>query len=207
MVTRSRSSGSAVGGGAPTGYRRRTVLFAAALLAFACAHAAIASAQDRNLRASVGNEIAMRAFSLLGVPYRPGGDDPVRGLDCSGLVRHAIRAAAGLDLPRRSEQMSATGRPIANEDLAAGDLVFFNTLGRPFSHVAIYVGDGQFVHAPTRGGWVRIESMQLPYWRARFDGARRLGAAPATSADSVVRDVRPRRAADDPFDRHADEKP
>jgi len=122
----------------------------------------------------------MPALSLLGVPYRRGGDDPARGFDCSGLVRHVFRGALDLDLPRRSDAMSGIGRSVATDALAPGDLLFFDTLGRPFSHVALYIGEGRFIHAPAHGGQVRIESMQLDYWRVRFNGARRM--APGVEA-------------------------
>ncbi len=118
----------------------------------------------------------MRALSFLGVPYRLGGEDPAHGFDCSGLVRTVVQAALGIELPRRSDAMSQFGRSVVPARLAPGDLLFFNTLGRPFSHVGVYIGEGRFVHAPARGGSVRVESMRLDYWRARFNGARRLAA-------------------------------
>ena len=127
----------------------------------------------------------MRALSFLGVPYRPGGDDPAHGFDCSGLVRNVVQAALGIELPRRSDAMSRLGRSVVAERLTPGDLLFFNTLGRPFSHVGVYIGEGRFVHAPARGGSVRVESMRLDYWRARFNGARRLAAG--TEARPVPR--------------------
>lgn len=125
--------------------------------------------------ADAGSEIVVQALSLLGVPYRWGGDDPTRGLDCSGLVRHVFKAVGLADLPRRSQEMRRLGATVSRADLRAGDLVFFNTLGAPFSHVAIYVGEGRFVHAPARHGQVRVDDMDDRYWRTRFNGARRLG--------------------------------
>ena len=119
-------------------------------------------------------EIVVQAVALLGVPYRWGGNDPARGLDCSGLVRHVFKTVAALDLPRRSEQIGRLGRRIARADLQAGDLLFFNTLGHPNSHVAVYVGDGRFVHAPGRKGQVRVDGLDDRYWSGRFNGARRL---------------------------------
>jgi cell wall-associated NlpC family hydrolase len=119
-------------------------------------------------------ELVLSALGLLGVPYRHGGVDPSSGLDCSGLVQFVARSALGVPLPRPSEAMSREGLVVGRGELQPGDLVFFNTLGRPFSHVGIYVGDGQFVHSPARRGQVRIEQIGTPYWRARFDGGRRL---------------------------------
>ena len=120
------------------------------------------------------DEVVLEALALLGVPYRWGGNDPARGLDCSGLVRHVFKTVAALDLPRRSEQMSKLGQEVARADLRAGDLLFFNTLGHPNSHVALYLGDGRFVHAPGRKSQVRVDGLDERYWRARFNGARRI---------------------------------
>ena len=82
-------------------------------------------------------------------------------------------------MPRRTEDIGKVGEPITRSQLEPGDLVFFNTLSRAYSHVAIYIGDGRFLHAPARGGRVRIEALDDRYWRARFDGARRLVDADA----------------------------
>jgi cell wall-associated NlpC family hydrolase len=119
-------------------------------------------------------DLALSAIALVGSPYRPGGEDPVSGFDCSGLVRYAARISVGMQLPRRAEEISRTGRVVPATQLQPGDLVFFNTLGRPYSHVGVYLGDDRFVHAPTQRGQVRVEAMSQPYWRQRFDGARRL---------------------------------
>ena len=128
------------------------------------------------LQLADGSEIVLRALGLLGRPYRFGGSDPQHGFDCSGLVRHVFHAVRGQILPRRSNQIGRLGEPVAPDALAVGDLVFFNTLGDAYSHVAIYIGDRRFVHAPAQRGLVRIETMDEPYWRGRYDGARRIGA-------------------------------
>ncbi len=128
-------------------------------------------------RASAGaHEMAMNALSLLGVNYRYGGDSPDSGFDCSGMVRHVVRSALGLDLPRTAREMSRIGQHIQLDDLKPGDLVFFNTMRRAFSHVGIYLGDNRFVHAPSKGGAIRIDDLNNRYWVARFEGARRLPA-------------------------------
>ncbi|HUL63735.1 MAG TPA: C40 family peptidase [Burkholderiaceae bacterium] len=119
-------------------------------------------------------EIIVQALALLGVPYRWGGNDPANGLDCSGFVRHIFKTAAALDLPRQSEQMSRVGHRVARSDLRAGDLLFFNTHGHANSHVALYLGDGRFVHAPSRNSQVRIDWLDARYWSDRFNGARRI---------------------------------
>jgi len=129
-------------------------------------------------------DLVMGAIGLVGVPYRFGGDDPASGLDCSGLVRFVVRNALGVQMPRRAEAMAQMGSDVDRRELQPGDLVFFDTLGRPFSHVGVYLGADQFVHAPARRGQVRIEDMAQGYWRTRFDGARRL-AVPVPEAAAV----------------------
>jgi hypothetical protein len=124
--------------------------------------------------AEAGAEVVFRALSLLGVNYRFGGNSPDTGLDCSGLVRLVFNDTLGLPLPRRSEEISRVGGAVAPTELQPGDLVFFNTLRRAFSHVGIYIGNNQFVHAPSSGGSIRVESLGSDYWVRRFDGARRL---------------------------------
>ena len=115
-----------------------------------------------------------KALDLLGIRYRRGGSSPERGFDCSGFVGHVFREGLGLYLPRSAKEMSRTGEPVAASDLRPGDLVFFNTMRRTFSHVGIYLGDNLFVHAPRTGGRVRIEDMTDRYWVKRFNGARRV---------------------------------
>lgn len=120
------------------------------------------------------SEIVMRAMGMTGIHYKYGGSTPENGLDCSGLVRHVFKEAWGTILPRSSEEISLLGRQVAAQDLQPGDLVFYNTLQRRFSHVGIYLGDNKFIHAPSAGGEVRIESMEVGYWKKRFNGARRI---------------------------------
>ena len=115
-----------------------------------------------------------QAMDLLGIRYRRGGSSPEAGFDCSGFVSHVFREGVGLILPRSSREMSKSGQEISRDELRPGDLVFFNTMRRAFSHVGIYVGDNQFVHAPRSGGRVRIEDLRDGYWTKRFNGARRV---------------------------------
>ncbi|MEQ1663289.1 MAG: C40 family peptidase [Thiobacillus sp.] len=120
-------------------------------------------------------EIPMLAVSLVGSPYRFGGASPETGFDCSGLVNYVFGQAAGLRLPRESLAISQMAHTIEPQHLQSGDLVFFNTLDRAFSHVGIYLGDDRFVHASSsRSGQVMVSNMATDYWRSRFDGARRL---------------------------------
>ena len=120
--------------------------------------------------------LAIESMSLIGIHYQRGGSSPENGLDCSGLVRYVFRQANGTELPRTSAEISKVGEQVDKSDLQPGDLVFFNTLKRTFSHVGIYLGDNKFIHAPSSGGSVRIESMDLSYWKQRFNGARRIEA-------------------------------
>ncbi|HYD96375.1 MAG TPA: C40 family peptidase [Noviherbaspirillum sp.] len=131
--------------------------------------------QDLTSRAS---EVALRAMSLIGVRYKYGGDAPENGLDCSGLVRYVFKEVWGTELPRTSVEMSRLGERVDTKELQPGDLVFYNTLRRGFSHVGVYLGDNKFIHAPSRGGEVRIESMDISYWKNRFNGARRINTPP-----------------------------
>jgi len=128
------------------------------------------------------NELVGAALGLIGVPYRRGGSSSETGFDCSGFVRTIYQDTIGLILPRKAEQQAAATQRIDKSDLQPGDLVFFNTMRRAFSHVGIYIGDGKFVHAPRAGAKVRVESLDLGYWKHRFDGARRV-AAPALSVE------------------------
>ena len=115
-----------------------------------------------------------RALSLRGTRYRAGGTSPETGFDCSGFVGYLYRDIVGFELPRSANEIWRFGRPVERTDLRPGDLVFYNTLRRPFSHVGIYLGDNQFVHAPASGGSVRVVNMDERYWAARWNGAKRV---------------------------------
>lgn len=125
------------------------------------------------------SEMVLTAMNFLGVPYRRGGSSADSGFDCSGFTRYVFEHSLGLILPRRAdEQARQPGlAQVLRDELKPGDLVFFNTMRRAFSHVGIYVGDGKFIHAPRTGGEVRIEDMRQAYWSKRFNGARRAPAA------------------------------
>ena len=117
---------------------------------------------------------AQEAMVKVGIRYKFGGSSPETGFDCSGLVAYVFERAWGISVPRRTEEQRSVGRAVKRAELQPGDLVFYNTRGRPFSHVGIYLGDGEFVHAPRPGARVRVERVDTPYWNARFNGARRL---------------------------------
>jgi cell wall-associated NlpC family hydrolase len=119
-------------------------------------------------------EVITHAIDKLGIKYKYGGNSPDTGLDCSGLVRYVFKEAWGKELPRTSAEMSKLGEKIDKNELQPGDLVFYNTLKRKFSHVGIYLGNNQFIHSPSAGGKVRIENIDVSYWSKRFNGARRI---------------------------------
>jgi len=117
----------------------------------------------------------MRAISLVGTPYRYGGNSPEGGFDCSGLVQFVFRDSAGLRLPRSTRELVAMqARRVDRDDLRPGDLVFFNPGGGDASHIGIYVGEGRFVHAPSSGGTVRLDRLDAEYWHRHWAGARRI---------------------------------
>jgi len=117
------------------------------------------------------HEVVMQAMSLLKTDYRWGGAHPEQGLDCSGLVQFVYRQAARIELPHSAQEIAKRTRRIRREELKPGDLVFFNTLKRPFSHVGIYIGEGRFIHAPSTGSEVKISSLESKYFAKRFEGA------------------------------------
>lgn len=120
------------------------------------------------------NELVMYAMSLAETPYQYGGNDAQSGFDCSGYVGYVYREVLNISLPRTSAEMSRVGAALRQSDLRPGDLVFFNTQHRPFSHVGIYVGERKFIHSPKTGDRIRVEDMELKYWKTRYNGARRI---------------------------------
>jgi murein DD-endopeptidase len=120
---------------------------------------------------AAGDRAAETALTLLGRPYRFGGDTP-DGLDCSGLVRYSYRTA-GVDVPHSTAALRRRTRPVSTRHIRKGDLVFFKQLGKKYSHVGIYVGGNHFVHAPSSGKTVRRDSLVDSYWKKHFLGARR----------------------------------
>ena len=147
------------------------------------------------VRQSVGNkasELVVTAIGFLGVPYRRGGNTAESGFDCSGFVRAMYQQSVGLLLPRKAEQQAAATEKIDRADLQPGDLVFFNTMRRAFSHVGIYVGEGKFIHSPKPGSEVRVEDMGIAYWSHRFDGARRVQTSqPEPLSRQAVQTIEP----------------
>ncbi len=119
-------------------------------------------------------EVLINALSLTGIQYKYGGNSPAAGFDCSGFVRYVFRNAANLSLPPTARAIAQIGKSVKKDELQPGDLVFFNTLKSAFSHVGIYLGNNKFIHAPSKGKAVQVESMQNSYWSSRFEGAQRL---------------------------------
>lgn len=154
----------------------------AALLLAGCGHKATRPAEPAPRHwpqvtpdnPAAANAVTLRALSLVGTPYRYGGNTPDSGFDCSGLVNYVYRDMLDLRLPRSSRELAAVQGPrLAPERLASGDLVFFAD-GGSVTHVGIYVGEGRFVHAPSSGGTVRLDRLDGYYWRDHYSGAKRV---------------------------------
>jgi cell wall-associated NlpC family hydrolase len=157
----------------------RTVLFARDVRAI-FDDAAVAGGIASEATASAPTEgrirgMLRRALSLLGTPYRWGGTTPENGFDCSGLVGYVFRNNLGIELPRISRDMAKVGELIRDRDaLVEGDLVFFSRAGKHVDHVGIYIGNGQFLHAPRTGKDVEIATLASGYWSQKFLQARRV---------------------------------
>jgi cell wall-associated NlpC family hydrolase len=136
-----------------------------------------AEARPANLRSEdqqSANEIVLFAMSLLDTDYQFGGRNPEAGLDCSGMVSLVVEQVTGRKLPHNAAQIAAQTRVIKRDELRPADLVFFNTSGKTYSHMGIYLGDGRFVHAPSSKGRVRVDRLDMAYYAKRFSGARSL---------------------------------
>ena len=148
------------------------------LVAFHPVYAEETDSNTAAAHAAVNGERAnllIYAMSLIGTAYKYGGNSPQTGMDCSGFVGYVFSNAAGLQLPRSADEISKTGETVDEQDLRPGDLVFFDTMKRAFSHVGIYLGEHRFIHAPSsRSGNIMISDMKEKYWSQRFEGARRL---------------------------------
>ncbi|KTC39049.1 MAG: C40 family peptidase [Pseudomonas sp.] len=125
--------------------------------------------------AKQSSNVLSRAVNALGTPYRWGGSSPSKGFDCSGLVKYAFNDVAAVDLPRTSNAMaSGHGQKVERKDLKPGDLLFFNIKSRKVNHVAIYLGNDRFIHAPRRGKAVSIDTLKKPYWDNHYVVAKRV---------------------------------
>ena len=128
-----------------------------------------------NLETEVASrEILIYTLGLLGLNYKFGGRNPEAGLDCSGMVGYIYQNAIGVTLPRTAAEIARLARPIPDSRIRVGDLVFFNTMNRPFSHIGIFIGAGKFVHAPHTHSVIRVAQLDNTYFAARYQGARTL---------------------------------
>jgi cell wall-associated NlpC family hydrolase len=130
----------------------------------------MASEVPSRLSQDQANDVTLYALSLVGTPYRYGGNTPDSGFDCSGLIGYVYQSRAGLRLPRTVAQLQSEGQAVPREQLRTGDLVVF---GRG-THAGIYVGEGRFVHAPSTGGEVRLDPLDTRYWASQKVAFRRL---------------------------------
>lgn len=153
------------------------ILLAASSLAHAQSSMPEATVQDTAATAPAADkaqDILLYALSLNGSQYKFGGHSEDTGFDCSGFVSHVFHRAVGLVLPHNARALSQEGEKISRRELKPGDLVFFNTLRRAFSHVGIYLGDNRFIHASSAiRGDVMISDLSAKYWAKRFEGGRR----------------------------------
>lgn len=115
-------------------------------------------------------ELMFNTMSLIGTPYKYGGSNTSTGFDCSGMIQFVYKNALDVNLPRTARDLAAASRSIDPSKLKAGDLVFYNT-GSPYSHVGLYIGNGEFIHAPSSRGTIRTEKMSSPYFAKRFTKA------------------------------------
>ncbi len=140
------------------------------------------SSTPETVAPAAAGDLVIAAMTFLDRPYQAGGQSAETGFDCSGFTRHVFGQALGIELPRSVQEQAQAPmlRAVSSRDaLQAGDLVFFNTQQRTFSHVGIYLGDGRFIHAPRTGAQIRTESMAATYWSRRYTGARRAAAIDA----------------------------
>ena len=152
----------------------KIMLCCLALLLSACgtAPAGRDRISERPAASETGNEVVLYALGLLDTGYRFGGKNPEAGLDCSGMVSYVYRQAAGLSVNGSAADIARRGQAVQRQGLRPGDLIFFNTLNRPLSHVGIYIGDQRFVHAPSSNGKVRIDRLDNRYYAQRYEMAR-----------------------------------
>lgn len=150
-------------------YTRKSILYGLALTLLGLATPHPADPVEREVYH--GERVLAAAMSMIGRPYRYRGATPA-GFDCSGLVQYSFRAA-GMDVPRATSELVKATHSVDYRDMRRGDLVFFDRNGKKYGHVGIYAGGERFIHAPSRGKYVRIDSLRALFWKERFNGARR----------------------------------
>ena len=159
---------------------KQVVMLALALITAGCASTPSSPSYSTRMAPKItfqerdhASEVVMYAMGLMGVDYHFGGSNPESGLDCSGMVSYIFDQALGMKLPHNAAQIAQLGQNIPLTDLQPGDLVFFNTQNRPYSHVGIYIGDGRFVHAPSSAsGKIMISSLKSSYYARHLEAAR-----------------------------------
>lgn len=160
----------------------RLMIFMLALLFWPVVHAQEVTVEEAEQTADQAtasrshDDMVVVALSLIGTPYKYGGTSPETGFDCSGLVQYILGLSSPITLPRTSADMYREGgRRIELSELKAGDLLFFRIgNSQRINHVAVYIGEDRFVHAPSRGNVVRVDPLDSPYWRKYFVGAKRV---------------------------------
>lgn len=152
---------------------KRIIVLLVAIIVAGCGEVAVQEPEQRPQPAQPGkrDEVVLYALGLMGVDYRFGGKNPSSGFDCSGMVSYIYKNAVGVNLPHNAYRIAQISKRIGLSQIKPGDLVFFDTLHRPFSHVGIYIGNGRFVHAPGNSGKIRISNLSSGYFAKRFDGA------------------------------------
>ena len=164
---------------------KRFIFYTFLILNLSLSHMAAANISTKNaegvvitfldtVKNTASQEVLTQAMLLEGSRYKYGGNSPDTGFDCSGFVNYVFSQATNVQLPRTTGGLSRIGQSVDQQDLQPGDLVFFNTRKRAYSHVGIYIGDGDFIHAPRPGTTVRVENMQTGYWQQHFNGAKRV---------------------------------
>lgn len=155
-------------------YRMKSMSLKFSLLCIALLLAACGTMPRQQARpaSEQGNEVALYALGLIGTGYRFGGKNPEAGLDCSGMVSYIYRNAAGVNVSGSAADIARRGKEIPRSGVRPGDLIFFNTMNRSFSHVGIYIGDARFVHAPSSNGRVRIDRLDNRYYAQRYEMTR-----------------------------------
>lgn len=123
-------------------------------------------------RTQGSQELMLHSMGLVGTPYKWGGSSTATGFDCSGMIQFVYKNALGVNLPRTARDMAAASRKIPDSRLKAGDLVFFNTGGaHRYSHVGLYIGNGEFIHAPSSGKTIKTEKLSSPFYAKNYLGA------------------------------------
>ncbi|MBV8466620.1 MAG: C40 family peptidase [Burkholderiales bacterium] len=146
--------------------------------------------------------IMLQALSLIGVTYRWGGNTPETGLDCSGFIRYVFQQSMNIALPHNAFAISRLGEDVERDELKPGDLVFFNTLGRRFSHVGIYLGDDRFIHSPSTGSKIQIVSLKDAYWLKHYNGAKRVTQASVAERQPILAQLMAEERASEPRGKH-----